>query len=324
MTPRERIAAALSGAPIDRVPFALWRHFYPAENEGAPTLARATVKWTRENELDLIKHNPRAHYHAEPWGTEYAYHGAERPTLVRHAVTGSEDWARIDRRGAGEPAFRELLDGLRLMREALPDIPLVATIFTPLGVLERLAGRERVERDVSEAPERLLGALANVAATFRGLAHECLRHADGIFLATTSWARRDLLGDEQYARFGEPFDREVLRGAEGAPLNVLHVCGANARVIELARYPVAAVSWNPRLEGTPSLGEFRAQVRDRAAIGGLSDDALLSLDVRDVAREVAEGRAQTRDRRWIAAGGCTIPTDAKPAAIAAARRALAS
>ncbi len=324
MTPRERVFAALRGAPVDRVPFALWRHFYPEENQGAATLARTTIAWTRENGFDLIKYNPRAHYHAEPWGTAYAYHGAARPTLLRHAVRRPEDWARVDRRSAGEPAFGEMLEGMRVVREALPTIPLVATIFTPLGVLERLAGRDEVERDLRLVPELVLGALANVAATFRDLARECLRHADGIFLATTSWARRDVLGDEAYARFGEPFDREVLAGAEGAPLNVLHVCGAWARVVELARYPVAAVSWNPQLEGTPSLGEFLTHVRGRAAIGGLSDEALLEDDPREVAREVAEGRAQTRDRRWIAAGGCTVPVEAKPGAIAAARKALAS
>ncbi|MGH2499410.1 MAG: uroporphyrinogen decarboxylase family protein, partial [Candidatus Limnocylindria bacterium] len=304
MTPRERLLAAVRGEAVDRPPFAVWRHFYPDESEGATLLARRTVAWTAEHALDLVKYNPRAHYHAEPWGTRYEYGGGARPRLARYAVQRSRDWPLVTRRTTSEPAFAELLEGLALVRAALPDVPLVATIFTPLGVLERLAGRERVLADLREEPDLVFGALQAVTATFRDLARRCAEVADGIFLATTSWAQRDVLDDE-YARFGRPYDLEVLDGARGAPLNVLHVCGPGARVVELARYPVAAVSWNPHLAGTPSLGELLAAVPDRAAIGGLSDGALLAADGSLARSEIARALDQTGGRRWVAAGGCT-------------------
>src|SRR3990170_1444037 len=128
MTSGERLQAAVRGADIDRVPFAVWRHFYPDEADPR-ALADATVAFTRRHQLDLVKFNSRAHYHGEPWGTRYEYRGHEKPRLVRSAVERREDWARIDRRGVGEPAFQELLLGLRLVREALPDVPVLATIF---------------------------------------------------------------------------------------------------------------------------------------------------------------------------------------------------
>src|SRR5207247_3571084 len=109
---------------------------------------RNTIAFTKRHELDLIKFNPRAHYHAEPWGTRYRYGRDGRPGLERYAVTKPEHWARIRRKTMREPAFRELLYGLRLVREVLPETPLLATIFTPLGVLERLAGTERVLADL--------------------------------------------------------------------------------------------------------------------------------------------------------------------------------
>ena len=34
ITSRERIQAAVHGDPVDHIPFAVWRHFYPDENEG--------------------------------------------------------------------------------------------------------------------------------------------------------------------------------------------------------------------------------------------------------------------------------------------------
>jgi uroporphyrinogen decarboxylase len=322
MKPRERVTRALRGESVDRIPFAVWRHFYPDENEGAARLAETTIAFTKRHRLDLVKYNPRAHYHAEPWGTSYAYGGNAGPTLVRYAIGSHDGWSRIKAKGVDEPAFRELREGVRLVRRALPDVPIVATIFTPLGVLERLAGHERVTADIVNRPDDVLAALDAVADTFAALAAACCEVADGIFLATTNWARADGLTRGEYPRFGTPFDLRVLAGARGAPLNVLHVCGERAYVVDLARYPVAAVSWNPRLAGNPNLSAFLATVADRGAIGGFSDLAFTSSDGAPARREAADDRGQTRGVRWLAAGGCTIPVESRPEAIDAARDAL--
>jgi len=309
---------------VDRPPFSVWRHFYPAENEGAAALAAATVEWTTRFGLDLVKFNPRAQYHAEPWGTRYRYRGTEHPTVERFAVASSDDWPRIDRRGIDEPAFAELIEGLRTVRRALPDVPLLATVFTPLGVCERLAGHERLVADLRERPDDVLAALEVVTETFRDVVRACCEVVDGIFYATTSWAQRDLLDDAVFERFARPYDLRVLDAAAGAPLNLLHICGSRARVLDLAvAYPgVAAVSWDPHLDGNPSLGAFLAAVPARAAVGGISNRALLASDPSEARADAASGLAATGGRRWIVAGGCTIPPESRPANIAAAQAAL--
>src|SRR5207244_9755703 len=86
MNSRERVTRALSGESVDRIPFAVWRHFYPDENQGAATLAQTTIAFTKRHRLDLVKYNPRAHCHAEPWGSECAYRGSARPPPVRCAL----------------------------------------------------------------------------------------------------------------------------------------------------------------------------------------------------------------------------------------------
>jgi uroporphyrinogen decarboxylase len=318
----ERVTAAFGGHAVDRVPFGVWRHFYPDENEGAAKLAETTIAFTKRHQLDLIKYNPRAHYHAEPWGTRYRYGKDGHPVLERYAVHKPEDWARIARKAVHEPAFEELLYGLRMVREVLPDTPLLATIFTPLGVLERLAGKERVLADLRARSDVVIAALDAVTETFAELAAACCEYADGIFLATTTWARRDTLDEGEYQRFGTTYDLRVLAGARGAALNVVHVCGPDARVAELARYPVAAVSWNPRLAGNPSVAAFLAAVPSRGAIGGFSDEAFTASTTAIAKREAREGLAQTAGARWLAAGGCTIPVSSRPENIDAARDTL--
>lgn len=309
VTSRERVLAAARGEVLDRPAFAVWRHFYDAERPGrASELAGALAAWVREHELDLLKHNPRAQYHAEPWGTRYRYPGGdEKPVLERYAVTSSGDWARIDARPPTEPAFVELFEGLRLVRGALPDVPVLMTVFTPLSILERLAGRDRVLADLRERPSEIHGALDAVTETFARLAAELVAAgADGIFLATTAWAQRDVLNDAEYARYGRPFDLRILEAVADAPFNVLHVCGANARVFELADYPVAGVSWNAHASLNPGVYAFLQRVTDRVAIGGYSDEALTE---DGLSLLNAEGNAVPAPLlgRWIGAGGCTIP-----------------
>ncbi len=299
VTPRERVLAATRGEVLDRPPFALWRHFYDVEGQGARELADAMIGWARAYDLDLLKYNPRARYHVEPFGGELP----SRAAALDH------------------PTFREMLDGLRLARAALGDLPILMTIFTPLAVSAYIVGRERFADELKKRADEIEAALPIIAETLGAFARACLdAGADGIFYATLPIASRDVTTDADYERFGRPYDVRVLEAVPGA-LNVLHVCGDRARVLELADYPhVAALSWNAHGAGNPSLREVRAT--GRAAIGGLSDRALLAADGSLAREEIARGLEATGGRGWIAAGGCTIPPDSSPRAIRAARAAL--
>jgi uroporphyrinogen-III decarboxylase len=54
MTKRERVLAALSGAPVDRVPVAFWLHNFATENS-AEGLARETLRLAKTFDWDYLK-----------------------------------------------------------------------------------------------------------------------------------------------------------------------------------------------------------------------------------------------------------------------------
>ena len=54
MTKRERVMAALRGAPVDRVPVSLWLHNFATENS-ADTLAAETLRLARRFDWDFLK-----------------------------------------------------------------------------------------------------------------------------------------------------------------------------------------------------------------------------------------------------------------------------
>jgi len=284
MTSRERVLASVRGKPVDRPPFALWRHFYDRESSGARDLADAMIGWAREYDFDLLKYNPRARYHGEPWDFGWP----DRTVDLSH------------------PTFAEMLEGLRLARAALADLPIVMTVFTPLAIV---AGQseDAAAKALAMGPARLEAALEVVTETFARFAAACLEAgADGIFLATTSFGSRDTIGDADYSRFGRPYDVRLLEAVASAPLNILHVCGDRSRVLGLAAYPhVAAVSWNAHGAGNPPLTELHGRI----AVGGISDAALLDPDVSQVRDEVRAG-----SRRRAASGG-SWPAAARSAGV---------
>ena len=67
MTHRERIQATLRGEAVDRPPVSLWRHF-PREDETVEGLVKATVRFQREYDFDLVKLMPTGMYGVIDYG----------------------------------------------------------------------------------------------------------------------------------------------------------------------------------------------------------------------------------------------------------------
>jgi uroporphyrinogen decarboxylase len=324
-TPRERVAAALRREPVDRIPWSFWRHFYDREQTAQDTAA-AMVSWVRRWRFDFLKLNPRAHYHAEPWGAVYRYSGGEhdRPTAVALPVRGPDDWQRIHRVDPGGSAFGEQLETVRLARQELgDDVPILQTIFTPLAVLGYVAEPGRILADIREAPVAVHAALDAVADTLALYAAECLRAgADGIFFATTAWATRQALTSDEYAIFGRPYDVRVLHAVRNAAFNVLHVCRDENMLFDLLDYPVHAFNWAATSPSNPSLGAVLRRLEHGAVIGGVGHDALTDQEPTMARDQVRRAFADTGGRGWMAGGDCSIPTHAREANIAAVRAEL--
>jgi uroporphyrinogen decarboxylase len=328
MTPRERVWAALAGEPVDRPPIAFWGHFYHRESS-ARDLAEATLEFQRTYDWDWIKLNPRKHYHVEPWGVRYRYSGrpGEKPVLESWPVREPGDWGRITPRPPDAAAFAEQVEAVRLMHEALPaDVPLIATVFTPLAVLAEMVPEPRILRDAMRTdPEQVRRALEAVTATYEGYVPRLLEAgADGIFFATVDWASQDLMSAEDYRAWARPGDLRVLAAAAGARFNVLHVCKRRNLLLELADYPVAAFSWAATDPTNPDLATALARL-PVAVMGGISHEgALQAASPEPVLAEYRAAFERTGGRRWLAAPGCSIPPATPTANLRAIREAAES
>jgi uroporphyrinogen decarboxylase len=325
MTKWERLEASVQQQPTDRVPWALWRHFYERETT-AHDLARAMLDWQARHDFDLLKVNPRAQYHAEVWGARYRYSGAwdVKPVLESAVVREPGDWERVDVRPPTTPAFEEQLQALSAIGKGLHgSVPFVETVFCPLSVAGYLTGSdvEILREHLRAHPKVVHQALQAITETFIGFVQEVLNAgASGIFFATGSWATRDTITEEEYETFGRPYDLRVLKAATEARVNVLHVCRKNNMLRRLLDYPVQVLNWAATEEGNPGLGEIADAVTGRAVAGGLSNEALTSSNSARALREAAEAADQARNRGLILAGNCSIPITSSQETIDAIHR----
>jgi len=323
MSKWERIGATIAGEPTDRSPYSFWRHFYDRETS-AEDLAAVMVEWQRRHDFDLLKVNPRAQYHSEAWGARYRYSGKPHVghTTEWLPVRQAEDWQRLDVVAPTDGALGEQLRALQLIRRRLGgETPFVQTLFSPLGVAGYLIGDDTaLLAHLREQPRLLHQGLGAITQTLIPFVHEVLNAgADGLFFATTHWATYDRLTDAEYDEFGRPYDLQVLRAANQARLNVLHVCQDHNMLARLLDYPVQLINWAVGGEGNPTLPEIAERADGRALMGGVGNEALTAPDVQRALDEAAAARDAMGRRGWMLAGDCSIPTTAREETLASLR-----
>ena len=335
-TRRERVAAALRGEPVDRVPVAAWRHF--VDHEWDPErLADATLAHWKTFDWDWIKLNPRATYFAEAWGNRYdpsSYTGV-LPRLVDaplHTGRGLE-WIRPVNATGG--VFGEQLELLRRVRSGAADTLVLQTVFSPLSVLAFLAARPgdqiaelglgsdfaHVRRLIDADPDGVHAALDAIATTLAQYAAATLdAGADGVFFAIVRLAREGVLTPEHVERFVLPYDRRVLDAVSEASFNLLHVCGPGIYFDQLAELPAHAISWASTDRGNPSVSQAHAR-SPRALVSGVDEaGALVSGTAAEVEHE-ALAAITSGGPRFLLSPGCGIDPSAPAANLHALRRA---
>ncbi len=324
MAKKERIDAALRNQPVDRPPVSLWRHFFECE-QSAEDLAGAMLAFHKKYDWDWMKVNPRASYHVEGWGvqTDYGKGGVEKPRVVQYPVSTPSDWGKLKPLSLSDGVLDEQLESLERICEALGgEAYFLETIFNPLSIAADLVQDDRTMLSLmQEDPRALKGALEVITDTFTNFAAACIKAgASGIFFATTEWASRDRLTEEQWEEWGRPYDLRVLAAVQGAPFNVLHVCKNNNMLYTLADYPVHAINWAVGSPGNPSLRDVQLNT-DKTVIGGYRNETLREGDAAHITLEARQAREETGGRRWILGPACSIPVDCPEENVRAARAA---
>jgi len=325
MTRRERLTAAINREPVDRVPYAVWRHF-PAVDRSPAGLAQATLRFHDHYGSDFLKITPRGGYCVKAWGcveSEHVLPTGHRP-CASCAVKSLEDWKRIRPLDpASADGWVEQLETIvRLgFDRRIADAPVLATVFSPLSIARKLSG-DRLASDVRERPELVAGAIDAIGETVMRFNELALAEGIGGIFYSIQTASQSVLDEETYARLGEPWDRRVLEAARPRSfLTIVHCHGDRLMFDRLARLPGGVWNWDDRAAG-PTLAAGAA-LAVGAVCGGLDQVGTLRDGTPEAAvAEAEEAIAQTGGRGLIVAPGCVLMANTPDANVAAVVKAL--
>jgi len=287
-------------------------------------MVQATVRFVRRWDLDFVKAMFNNWAFSVDWGTRFGdYDRSGGNVLVAdYAIRDPGGWRGLRPLNVRRGALGEQVRAMKMLRQELgTDIPIVATVFSPLTVARNLAGDEVYQHCLSHG-DGVHAGLRPIAETMGDFAQACVEAgADGLFLAVQG-ATHDALPPDGFREFGLEYDLPVLeRVASRTWFNILHLCKPNLRFEEARNYPVQAVNWHDRGPTGPSLAEAR-KVFSGVLIGGLDHrpgGAFHSGVPQEAAAEAQDAIAQIGGERFILGPGCVMHLGTPEANVDAAR-----
>ncbi len=329
MTRRERLAAALRGEAVDRPPVALWRHF-PVDDQDPEQLAASVAEFQTRYDWDFVKLTPSSSFCVEDWGCRVAYRGHSEGTsdYIARPVSVAADWRHIEPLDPHAGALGAHLVAIRRTRELIdPDVPLLATVFSPISQAKNLIGGGMDIVHLRRHRSDLLTALEAIAeTTVRFVAAALQAGADGIFYAMQR-CTADVISETEYREVCRPLDLRILEAAHAAsaaqgkpPFILLHLHGLHSYFDIAAEHPAQALNWHDRDTG-PDLVEG-ARRFPGMVVGGLSQRDIVEgspATVQSLAQQAIEALG---GRRVCLSTGCVMPTTAPWGNIRALRAAV--
>ena len=322
MTKRQRLEATFAGEVVDRPAVALWRH-WPVDDQHGADLARATLDFQRTFDFDFIKITPNSDFCVAGYGAASFWEGNQEGTRAwgPRVIQSPEDWTRLTPLDPHQGLQSEVIKANQIIGQTVAEeVPFIQTIFNPLSQAKNLAG-ERLLSDIRQYPAAVKAGLAVITESILRFI-EALKPtgAAGIFLALQH-ATYDLLTEDEYHAFGQPFDLQILEATQGMWFNLLHLHGVNVMFDLAAAYPVQVINWHD-VETPPSLGEALGRT-GQALCGGLRQwETMLQGTPETVQAEAKTAFEATGGKRFILGTGCVTPITAPTCNILAVRKAV--
>ncbi|KAB8126652.1 uroporphyrinogen-III decarboxylase [Gracilibacillus oryzae] len=330
----QRFQQLLNGELADRPIVSGWHHFLDKEQTAAD-LAEATIRFARKYDWDWIKINPRATYLAESFGNTYDFEDYRWvfPRQTKAIIQNSEDvWKLTKVDPANSAALQEQLEAVKLIRDGLPETPIIQTVFSPLTILMFLTGNSSYINQTmygSETPvdfQKLIEterngvhqALHTIAVTMASYV-ESLEDAgaDGLFYAVTGTAHPDLFDEAAFNEFSRPYDLIVLNAMKKRG-RILHTCGVHAQPERFDDYPVEGISWDTEAEGNPGL---EIQLK-KTKVAGI-DHHIFEGDNNENIEQQAKGAIQSMaNQPFLLVPNCAVSVKATEGALQALRNSV--
>jgi uroporphyrinogen decarboxylase len=324
MTSRERVVAAVTGKPYDRIPVNLLISDHAARvigvsvgeyNKSARLMAEGQIAAWRKYGADNINTGPGLSGIPEAIGSRLGFPD-NSPYIAEYAVNEEADLDRLKvpdpERDGRLPLFLEA--AAIVLKEVGDQVPVNLTTSGPFTTAAGIRGTDRFLRDLRKNPQFAHRLLRLSTDTIIRFARSAFGVGARIGLADPT-SSGTMISSRHFQQFALPYLKEVVSAINettGAPPS-LHICGNTTRIWgEMAETGVAILS----LDDAIDLAEAKAQVGHRVVLlGNIRPVAVMYLgkpdDVRANTRECL-AKAWNSPKGYILGLGCGLPIDTPP------------
>jgi uroporphyrinogen decarboxylase len=305
MSKAERIAAAVAGESVDRVPVSFWYHF-PLEFPSGKPLADVELDFYHTYDPDFLKLMHDLLY--------------ELPQGMQQIETAA-DWRKLESLDPVGGNFAHQLEAIRLILEGRGDDGFVIdTVFSPYYYAKKLCGGKLMQH-LQEDPESVQYGLGQIARNMADYAAAAVdRGLSGIYYAVNG-ATPSIMSEETYRQFFLPHDLTILESvAYVADFNVLHIHGDDIYFDLVKDLPCHAISWSFGISA-PTLSAARS-LTGRCLLTGIDETRIKDYTSEQAANEAKRSIQEAGAENFILASGCAVPTDTPKEVLSAVRRAV--
>jgi uroporphyrinogen decarboxylase len=324
MTSKERIIAAVTGKPYDRIPVNLLISDHAARvigvsvgeyNKSARLIAKGQITAWRKYGADNINTGPGLTGIPEAIGSRLAFPD-NSPCVVEHAVKKEAD---LDRLKVPDPELDGrlplFLEAAAIVTKEVGDLaPINLTTSGPFTAAAGIRGTDRFLRDLHKNPDFAHRLLRLTTDTIIRFARAAFNVGARIGLADPTCSGT-VISSRHFLQFAFPYLKEIVSSIKdfaGAPPS-LHICGNSTKIwSEMADTGTAILS----LDDAIDLEEAKARVGHRVALlGNIRPTAVMYFgkpdDVRANVRECLT-KAWNSPKGYILGLGCALPIDTPP------------
>jgi uroporphyrinogen decarboxylase len=323
MEKRQRLETILAGERADRVPVALWRH-WPGDDQRAADLAQATIAFQQTYDWDFVRVTPFSAYSVADYGVQTGWQGhpSGDRTILKQPISRSLEWTELRTLDPMRGESGKYLHTVELVCEALPDVPVLATIYSPLTQTAMTGGEAQMFRHLRTQPDRVRTGLNTFTESTLRLVDALKRTPVAGICYVAGHASFETMPEDEYKQMGMAYDRKILDLLPSRWwLNILQLQGAAPMFDLMASYPVQVIHWNAT---EPDLEKARA-IFPGVLCGGLDREQHIHYGTPTMVRDIARGLIDRMDeRRFILSADQTIPVSTPLANLRAARGAVES
>lgn len=326
MTSLERIIRTIQRKPVDRLPVypivsGVTRHLVNASYydwaTDAHICANALIKAHQFLGTDCICTLTDLSVEASDFGQTIIFpkNEAAYPDFTQPLVASIDDYDRIQKIDIKKAS--RMQEHIRccqlLMKEVGKEVPIIAFVFGPLGILSMLRGQSNLYMDLYDCPERIKQAVAVITDVLIDYCQELIKTGVHAIMLDTLFASQSIMSKSMWLEFEGVFVQKLSQMIHDQQCMVMiHNCGTGIYFdAQIEMMHPEAISFLHVADDCSSFTEMKAKYGHQTTfIGAISPSLLI-----DITDEVLYNECMQQidyfanDGGFILATGCEYPAN---------------